>query len=170
MSEEFKSEEVAAAEEIVEQVIEDVAAEAVAEEIVDEIKEEAEEEEEEEEEEQADVESEEELDEEDEYDISNETIFERLAAVKYIIAPETREQISTQISKLTSIGGSLFNKSGNFLWGAATTALLIGVPLSLTILAEQQLIELEKQFSLQGEQNNDLLTALPDEENQPDAK
>ena len=168
MSEEFKSEEVAAAEEIVEQVIEDVAAEAVAEEIVDEIKEEAEEEEEEEE--QADVESEEELDEEDEYDISNETIFERLAAVKYIIAPETREQISTQISKLTSIGGSLFNKSGNFLWGAATTALLIGVPLSLTILAEQQLIELEKQFSLQGEQNNDLLTALPDEENQPDAK
>lgn len=168
MSEEFKPEEVAAAEEIVEQVIEDVAAEAVAEEIVDEIKEEAEEEEEEEE--QADVESEEELDEEDEYDISNETIFERLAAVKYIIAPETREQISTQISKLTSIGGSLFNKSGNFLWGAATTALLIGVPLSLTILAEQQLIELEKQFSLQGEQNNDLLTALPDEENQPDAK
>lgn len=163
MSEEYKPEEAAAAEEIVEQVIEDVAAEAIAEEIVDEIKEEAAEEQEFED-------SEGELDEEDEYDISNETIFERVAAVKYIIAPETREQISSKISTISALSGSLFNKSGNFLWGIATTALLFGVPLSLTILAEQQLIELEKQFSLQGEQNNDLLTALPDEENQPDAK
>ncbi|XBW38721.1 hypothetical protein QEN19_004308 [Hanseniaspora menglaensis] len=160
MSEEYKPEEVIAAEEIFEQVIEDVAAEAVAEEVVEEI---------EAEEKEAEEESDDELD-EDEYDIENETIFERLAAVKYIIAPETREQISQKISTISASGSSLFNKSGNFLWGVATTALLFGVPLSLTILAEQQLIELEKQFSLQGEQNNDLLTALPDEENQPDAK
>ncbi|KAL6931020.1 uncharacterized protein HGUI_02384 [Hanseniaspora guilliermondii] len=116
-----------------------------------------------------DSESEEELD-DDLYEINNETFFDRINAIKYIIAPETRECISKKIESLKSTSSTLLNKSGNFLWGLSTTALLFGVPLALTILAEQQLIELEKQFTLQGEQNNDLLTALPDEENQPDAK
>ncbi|OEJ88168.1 Mitochondrial import receptor subunit TOM22 [Hanseniaspora opuntiae] len=116
-----------------------------------------------------DSESDEELD-DDLYEIDNETFFDRINAIKYIIAPETRECISKKIDSLKSTTNTLFNKSGNFLWGLSTTALLFGVPLALTILAEQQLIELEKQFTLQGEQNNDLLTALPDEQNQPDAK
>lgn len=116
-----------------------------------------------------DSESDEELD-DDLYEIDNETFFDRINAIKYIIAPETRECISKRIDSLKSTTNTLINKSGNFLWGLSTTAFLFGVPLALTILAEQQLIELEKQFTLQGEQNNDLLTALPDEQNQPDAK
>lgn len=116
-----------------------------------------------------DSESDEELD-DDLYEIDNETFFDRISAIKYIIAPETRESIYKKIDSFKSTTNTLFNKSGNFLWGLSTTALLFGVPLALTILAEQQLIELEKQFTLQGEQNNDLLTALPDEQNQPDAK
>jgi len=114
-------------------------------------------------------ESDEELD-DDLYDIYNETLLDRINAIKYILAPETRESIFKKVETVKSATSTLFNKSGNFLWGLSTTALLFGVPLALTILAEQQLIELEKQFTLQGEQNNDLLTALPDEQNQPDAK
>lgn len=120
-------------------------------------------------EEESESDLEEELD-DDFYDIQSETLMDRINAIKYILAPETRECIVKKVDGLKSATSTLVNKSGNFLWGLSTTALLFGVPLALTILAEQQLIELEKQFTLQGEQNNDLLTALPDEQNQPDAK
>lgn len=47
-----------------------------------------------------------------------------------------------------------FSKSGNVAWIVTTSALLLGVPLSLSILAEQQLIEMEKTFDLQKDAND----------------
>ncbi|BAO41555.1 Mitochondrial import receptor subunit TOM22 [Kluyveromyces marxianus] len=95
-------------------------------------------------------------DDEDFYE--DETIYERLVALKDIIPPQKRKTISGFYNGTVSTFRSLFSKGGNLLWAVTTSALLLGVPLSLSILAEQQLIEMEKSFDLQKDAN-DILTA-----------
>lgn len=93
---------------------------------------------------------------EDDYD-ENETIADRLVALKDIIPPKQRQNISTFFNATSSLVKSFFSKSGNVAWTVTTSALLLGVPLSLSILGEQQLIEMEKSFDLQKDAN-DLLS------------
>ncbi|CAI4049869.1 hypothetical protein SKDZ_14G1930 [Saccharomyces kudriavzevii ZP591] len=90
---------------------------------------------------------------EDEFD-ENETLLDRIVALKDIVSPGKRQTISGFFSFASSFVKNAFSKSGNLAWTLTTTALLLGVPLSLSILAEQQLIEMEKTFDLQGDANN----------------
>ncbi|GAV50828.1 hypothetical protein ZYGR_0AD00110 [Zygosaccharomyces rouxii] len=90
---------------------------------------------------------------EDDYD-ENETIADRLVALKDIIPPKQRQNISTLFNTASSLVKSFFSKSGNVAWTVTTSALLLGVPLSLSILGEQQLIEMEKSFDLQKDAND----------------
>ncbi|CAI1680315.1 hypothetical protein SEUBUCD646_0N01910 [Saccharomyces eubayanus] len=90
---------------------------------------------------------------EDEFD-ENETLFDRIVALKDIVPPGKRQTISSFISFTSSLVKNAFSRSGNLAWTLTTTALLLGVPLSLSILAEQQLIEMEKTFDLQSDANN----------------
>lgn len=91
-------------------------------------------------------------DEEDEFD-ENETFLDRIVALKDIIPPQQRTQLAFASSSLASNARTFFNKSGNVLWVVASSALLLGVPLSLSILGEQQLMEMEKEFKLQQSSN-----------------
>lgn len=93
---------------------------------------------------------------EDDYD-ENETIVDRLVALRDIIPPKQRQNLSSVFNTASSFVKSLFTKSGNAAWIVTTSALLLGVPLSLSILGEQQLIEMEKSFDLQKDAN-DLLS------------
>lgn len=95
-------------------------------------------------------------DEDDFYE--NETLCQRICALKDIIPPKQRKAIFDILSSTASIFQCTFSKGGNLLWALTTSALLLGVPLSLSILAEQQLIEMEKSFDLQGNAN-DILAA-----------
>lgn len=95
-------------------------------------------------------------DEDDLYD--DETLYDRLVALKDIIPPQRRKNISSFYNGTASLFRSIFSKGGNLLWAVTTSALLLGVPLSLSILAEQQLIEMEKSFDLQKDAN-DILVA-----------
>ncbi|CAI4968679.1 CFC_HP_G0013540.mRNA.1.CDS.1 [Saccharomyces cerevisiae] len=90
---------------------------------------------------------------EDEFD-ENETLLDRIVALKDIVPPGKRQTISNFFGFTSSFVRNAFTKSGNFAWTLTTTALLLGVPLSLSILAEQQLIEMEKTFDLQSDANN----------------
>ncbi|CAI4035980.1 hypothetical protein SMKI_14G1910 [Saccharomyces mikatae IFO 1815] len=90
---------------------------------------------------------------EDEFD-ENETLLDRIVALKDIVPPGKRQTISSFFSFTSSFVRNAFAKSGNLAWTLTTTALLLGVPLSLSILAEQQLIEMEKTFDLQSDANN----------------
>ncbi|CAI4050149.1 hypothetical protein N7582_004843 [Saccharomyces uvarum] len=90
---------------------------------------------------------------EDEFD-ENETLFDRIVALKDIVPPGKRQTISSFFSFTSSLVKNAFSRSGNLAWTLTTTALLLGVPLSLSILAEQQLIEMEKTFDLQSDANN----------------
>lgn len=84
----------------------------------------------------------------------DETIMERIAALKDIISPNKRKAICDTFSETKKCLRTLFLKGGNLGWALTTTALLLGVPLSLSILSEQQLIEMEKTFDLQKDAND----------------
>lgn len=92
----------------------------------------------------------------DEYD-ENETFIERIVALKDIIPPKNRQTISKFFNTTTAFMRKALSKTGSLTWAITTSALLLGVPLSLSILAEQQLIEMEKSFDLQKDAN-DLLS------------
>lgn len=83
-----------------------------------------------------------------------ETFLERIAALKDIIPPTKRSAISNMFHDAQKGLKTLFLKGGNLGWALTTTALLLGVPLSLSILSEQQLIEMEKTFDLQKDAND----------------
>jgi len=94
-------------------------------------------------------ESDSESDIDDDFDFDNETIYDRIVALKDIIAPQQRQQLCSTVDTIKSCVHSGLTKSGSLLWGLTSSALLLGVPLSLAILAETQLQEMEKEMSLQ---------------------
>ncbi|SCU87745.1 LAFA_0E08570g1_1 [Lachancea sp. 'fantastica'] len=92
----------------------------------------------------------------EEYD-EEETFLERISALKDIISPKHRQTVSKIFNTSVAVVKSAFSKSGNVAWAVTTSALLLGVPLSLSILGEQQLIEMEKSFDLQKDANDILV-------------
>lgn len=91
------------------------------------------------------AESDSDYDEEDDFD-PNETIMERIAALKEILSPFQRELILNSISVSSSSVKSLTGKFTSGLWYLTTTGLLLGVPLAIAIFGETQLMELEKEL------------------------
>lgn len=89
----------------------------------------------------------------DDFD-ENETLLERLAALKDIVPPKQRQNVSKIFSTASTFLSNAFKRGGSLTWALTTSALLLGVPLSLSILAEQQLIEMEKTFDLQKDAND----------------
>lgn len=99
-------------------------------------------------------ESEDEFD--DDFD-ANETLAERIAALKDIVPPHVRAGVSSSASSVSSFISGAASLSGKTLWTVASSALLLGVPLSLCIVGEQQLTEMEKGMAGGG----DLLGPAP---------
>lgn len=85
----------------------------------------------------------------DDFDFENETLYDRIVALKDIVPPGQRTQISNAVDYAKSFASVIFSKGGSVLWGVTSSALLLGVPLSLAILSETQLQEMEKEMSLQ---------------------
>lgn len=98
-------------------------------------------------------------DSDDEFD-EDETLYDRVIALKDIVPPKQRNQISSFFSGAYSTVYYGVSKAGSLTWILSTSALLLGVPLSLSILAEQQLMELEKEFKLQQGQNDILAPGI----------
>ncbi|KAH8754007.1 mitochondrial outer membrane translocase complex, subunit Tom22 [Hyaloscypha finlandica] len=77
-----------------------------------------------------------------------ETLAERLLALRDIIPPTTRSYISNKVE--TTAGwiksGLLFG--GKTLWVVSTSALLLGVPWALAFAEEQQMVEMEKEMKM----------------------
>lgn len=95
-----------------------------------------------------DLEDDDDSDFEDDFD-ENETLWERIIALKEIIPPKQRQSIVDSYHSTFSLIKTVFSKGSGLTWALTTSALLLGVPLSLSILSEQQLIEMEKTFDLQ---------------------
>ena len=83
------------------------------------------------------------------YDPSKETFAERIAALKDMVSPTTRQHIASAAEATTGwVKWSLF-KAGNVAWIATTSALLVGLPLLLSIEGEAALVQQEKEYLAQ---------------------
>lgn len=85
----------------------------------------------------------------DHFDPSKESYAERIAALKDMVSPTTRQQLADAASSTSAwVRWSLF-KAGNVAWIATTSALLVGLPLLLSIEGEAALVQQEKEFLAQ---------------------
>jgi len=76
----------------------------------------------------------------------DESLAERLLALRDIIPPTTRTAISNTVSTTTSYVGSALSFSGKALFVISTSVLMLGVPWALAFSEEQQVAEMEKEM------------------------
>lgn len=88
-----------------------------------------------------------EYDDDDDFDPADETLCERIEALKDIFTPAQREFFSNAVSNITTYSKLATFKLGSALWYLTTTSMLVGVPLAVAILNETQLTELEKELN-----------------------
>lgn len=80
---------------------------------------------------------------------ADETFFDRVAALVDIVPPTTRHTISSRLSKAASIikrGGKI---AGNIVWIVTTSALLVGLPLALSLEDEAKVVAQEQEMLAQ---------------------
>jgi import receptor subunit TOM22 len=78
-------------------------------------------------------------------DLENETLFERITALKDIIPPQSRRRIGSTVSSVTSFTKSGILFSGKALWILSTSAFLLGVPWALAYAEEEQYVQIERE-------------------------
>ncbi|ORY86326.1 mitochondrial import receptor subunit Tom22-domain-containing protein [Protomyces lactucae-debilis] len=103
-----------------------------------------------------DVSSESELSEDEDEGPLDETLYERVAALKDIIPPPTRAKISSAFSKTKYGVSTVALYGGKSLWVITSSLLLLGIPFMMAVEAEAQVVEEEKAISMQAG-GNDLL-------------
>ncbi|KAF7768177.1 hypothetical protein Agabi119p4_7420 [Agaricus bisporus var. burnettii] len=89
-----------------------------------------------------------------------ESLFDRVAALVDIVPPTTRHSISSKISKTASFikkGGKV---AGNIVWVVTTSALLVALPLALSLEDEAKLVAQEKEM-LEQQQGAQQMLAPP---------
>jgi len=80
---------------------------------------------------------------------ADETLFDRVAALVDIVPPTTRHSIASKLSQTVSLfkrGGKLV---GNVVWIVTTSALLVGLPLALSLEDEAKIVAQEKEMLAQ---------------------
>lgn len=81
----------------------------------------------------------------------DESLLDRLSALRDIVPPKARAKISSVTSTLYNATSTTVNYSGKGLWVIATSILLLGIPYALALGDEQQFIEEEKQRQMMAE-------------------
>ncbi|KAH6658114.1 mitochondrial outer membrane translocase complex, subunit Tom22 [Truncatella angustata] len=95
---------------------------------------------------------------ESDYDPSNETLGERLYALRDIVPPQTRQSIANGVNNTTDAVKSVLSFGGKTLWVIATSALVLGVPWALAFAEEQQVMDMEREMKMR-EMGGEILTA-----------
>src|SRR5271163_1439873 len=91
------------------------------------------------------------------YTEPNETLTDRIIALKDIIPPRTRARIVSTTSSIYSFTGSAITYGGKGLWVLATSAFLLGIPYALALGQEQEIMEEEKRQGMMSEGASALL-------------
>ena len=86
------------------------------------------------------------------FSADSETYAERIYALKDMIPPTTRDALASALSTTTSYVRKTANLAGNAAWILTTSALLVGLPLMLSIEGEAGLVQQETEFNLQNQQ------------------
>jgi import receptor subunit TOM22 len=83
------------------------------------------------------------------YDPDQETFAERFYALKDMVSPSTRAAVSDAADSTLAWTKWTANKVGNAAWIVTTSALLVGLPLLLSIEGEGALVQQEKEYLAQ---------------------
>lgn len=75
-----------------------------------------------------------------------ESFFERVAALADVIPPATRHSISSRISKTASFFKKSGKIAGNVVWVVTTSALLVALPLALSLEDDAKIVAQEKEM------------------------
>ncbi|KAM0431035.1 hypothetical protein ACHAPT_005672 [Fusarium lateritium] len=99
---------------------------------------------------------------ESEYDPSEETLAERLYALRDIVPPTTRSWVSNKASAISGAAWSVLSFGGTSAWVITTSALFFGVPFALSFAEDQQLTAMEQEYNMR-QTGGELLTAGSDQ-------
>ena len=83
----------------------------------------------------------------------DESLFDRIAALKDIVPPVYRKNLSSVTSTGYSWASKALSLGGKTLWVVSTSALLLGVPWALAFGEEQQVQEMEREMQMQRNAN-----------------
>lgn len=86
----------------------------------------------------------------------DETLYERLAALKDIIPASTRRSIHAKYETVSAWTKSGLLFGGKTLWVVSTSALLLGVPWALAYSEEQMIVEQERAEMMQQRAQNEV--------------
>ena len=79
----------------------------------------------------------------------DESLLDRLAALKDIVPPTTRHSLASKVSKTASFFKRTTKFAGNVIWVVTTSALLIGLPLALILEDEAKVVAQENEMLAQ---------------------
>ncbi|EMD40073.1 hypothetical protein CERSUDRAFT_112286 [Gelatoporia subvermispora B] len=88
---------------------------------------------------------------------AEESLYERIAALVDIVPPTTRHSISTKISNTFGFFKTSGKVVGNIMWIVTTSALLVGLPLALSLEDEAKIVAQEKEILAQQQGAQHLL-------------
>jgi import receptor subunit TOM22 len=90
----------------------------------------------------------------------DETFFDRVAALVDIVPPTTRQKISSRVSTTASVVKTVGQRLGQLAWIITTSALLVGLPLALSLEDEARIVAQEKEIAAQ-QQGAQQVGAIP---------
>jgi import receptor subunit TOM22 len=86
-------------------------------------------------------------------DALDESLLDRIAALKDIVPPAYRRHLSSATSTGYNWASKALSLGGKTLWVVSTSALLLGVPWALAFGEEQQVMEMEREMQMQRNAN-----------------
>ncbi|WWC86693.1 uncharacterized protein L201_001570 [Kwoniella dendrophila CBS 6074] len=100
----------------------------------------------------------EEIDNEDDlFNPNDETLYERIQALKDIIPPQTRSKLYSNYQTTKSWTLWSIQSTGTLAWWISTSALLVGLPLALAIEDETRIVQQEREMQMQSQGQQQLL-------------
>ncbi|KAK8847611.1 hypothetical protein IAR55_005470 [Kwoniella newhampshirensis] len=93
----------------------------------------------------------------DDFSPADETIYERIAALKDMVPPQTRSNVISSYQSATSWAWWSVQGAGTLAWWVSTSALLVGLPLALAIEDETRVVQQEREMQMQSAGQQQLL-------------
>ena len=90
-------------------------------------------------------------DDDDYFDPNSETYYERVVALKEMVSPKTRSQLTSTLESAKSWATWGWFSAGSVAWVVSTSALLVGLPLALAIEDETRIVQQEREMQMQSQ-------------------
>lgn len=86
----------------------------------------------------------------DDFNLADESLYDRVAALKDIVPPQTRSSLYNKYKSTTGWAWWGIQSAGSLAWLVSTSALLVGLPLALAIEDEARVVAQEKEMQMQS--------------------